>query len=103
MDGEGEELLLREVCVAERFHALHVFGAGGKTEFAAALAVVEAAVKTDDSGVAAQLEVNGGVFRGGQARVEAGEVTDLVRVAPVLVMAPAGALDLEIDAYAIRV
>ena len=62
---------LGKIRVAERFHPLHVFRAGGKGELAAAFAVVEAAVKAHDAGVAAQLEVDGGIFRGGEAGIEA--------------------------------
>jgi len=62
---------------------------------------VEAAIKADSAGVAAELEVDGSVFRGGDAGIEAGELADFVRVAPGLMMAPTGTLDLEIEASAI--
>src|SRR5579859_6223213 len=47
--------------------------------------------------------MNGRVFRSGNARVEPGEVADFVSVAPIAAMAPAGALDFEVDAYATRI
>src|SRR5580700_8112895 len=98
MNGKREELLFGEVRVAERLHSLDVIRAGGEAELAAAFAVVEAAVKIHSSGIAAQLEVDGGVFPKGEARIEAVEVADFVGVAPRLVMAPGGALQFEIHA-----
>src|SRR3984957_19994005 len=97
MNREREQLLLSQVGIAERFHSQHIFGAGGEAELALAFAVVEAAVKTHDPRIAAQLEVGGSVLGAGEVRVEAVKVTDFVRVTPRLVMAPAGALYLEID------
>src|SRR5271163_546772 len=63
MNREGEKLLLVQAGVAERFHPLDVIRAGGKTELAAAFAVAEAAVKTHDSGIAAQLEMDWRILR----------------------------------------
>ena len=102
MHGEGEKLFLGEAGVAQSFHALNVIGAGGKREFAAAFPVLEAAVKAHDSGVAAQLEMDGVIFCRGETGVEADEVADIVCVAPVAVVSPTGALDFEIDADTFR-
>ena len=84
MNRERKELLLGKIRVAERFHPLHIFRAGGKGELAAAFAVAEAAVKAHDSSIAAQLEVNGGILGGGETGIEAREVAEFVRVAPSL-------------------
>ena len=53
MNREGKKLFLIQAGVAELFHSRDVIGAGGKGEFAAAVAVAEAAVKAHGAGVAA--------------------------------------------------
>src|SRR5580704_13420521 len=102
MHREGEKLLWGEAGIAERFHALDVIGTGGECKFAATIAVAEAAVEAHGSGVAAQLKVNRGVFGAGNVAIEADEVADFVGVAPGTVVAPAGALDFEVEASAVR-
>src|SRR5579872_2041549 len=99
--GEAEKLLIRESRIAEGFHALDVVAVRCEGEFTVAFAAVEAAVKADGSGIAAHFEMDLRVFRGGQAGVEAGEVAELVRVAPAAVVAPTGAIEFELEAGAL--